>query len=133
VRVWIDFNADLGRRIYAGVDAFLIPSRYEPCGLTQMISMRYGTVPVARAVGGLKDTIRDHGQGGESTGFLFQKPSAEEMAGAIRRAIDVYADKRRWRGLQRRGMKMDFSWGPSAEAYLSLYRSLIDARKSRTK
>lgn len=129
VRVWIDFNDGLGRRIYAGVDAFLIPSRYEPCGLTQMISMRYGTVPLARAVGGLKDTIRDYDEGGESTGFLFRNPSPFEMADTIRRAIDVHADRRRWRGLQLRGMKQDFSWGKSAEAYLALYRSLIDRRR----
>ena len=129
VKVWIDFNADLGRRIYGGADAFLIPSRYEPCGLTQMISMRYGTVPVARAVGGLKDTIRDFSAGGESTGFLFQNPSPFETADTIRRTIDVYSDQRRWRGLQLRGMKQDFSWGTSAEAYLSLYRSLIANRR----
>jgi starch synthase len=132
VRVWIDFNDDLGRRIYAGVDAFLIPSRYEPCGLTQMISMRYGTVPLARAVGGLKDTIRDYGAGGDTTGFLFQNPSPFDVADTIRRAIDVYADRRRWLGLQLRGMKQDFSWGNSAKAYLALYRSLIDRRRRGT-
>jgi starch synthase len=128
-RVWIDFNDRLGRRIYAGADAFLIPSRYEPCGLTQMISMRYGTVPVARAVGGLKDTIRDYSNGGRGTGFLFAQPSPFEMAETIRRAVDVYADQRRWRGLQLRGMSQDFSWTQSAAAYRALYDTLIDRRR----
>jgi starch synthase len=129
VRVWIDFNADLGRRIYGGADAFLIPSRYEPCGLTQMIAMRYGTVPVARAVGGLKDTIRDYGDGGDSTGFLFRDPSPFDTADTIRRSIDVYSDRRRWRGLQLRGMNQDFSWDISADAYRSLYKTLIANRR----
>lgn len=128
VRTVIDFNAPLGRRIYAGADAFLIPSRYEPCGLTQMIAMRYGTVPIARAVGGLKDTIRDHAAGEDSTGFLFAEASAAGMETALRRAIAVYGDQRRWRGLQLRGMRQDFSWESSARAYLALYRSLAARR-----
>jgi starch synthase len=128
VRVMIDFDAQLGRRIYAGADAFLIPSRYEPCGLTQMISMRYGTIPVARAVGGLKDTIQDYGNSKSGNGFLFEAALPEGMADALQRALAVYEDGRRWRGLQRRGMKQDFSWEKSAQDYVSLYRRIIRER-----
>lgn len=128
LRVRIEFNAALGRRIYAGVDAFLIPSRYEPCGLTQMISMRYGTVPIARAVGGLKDTIRDQGVSSEGTGFLFAEPHAAAMVPALRRAIRIFSDQRRWRGLQMRGMKQDFSWDRSARKYFELYEKLVRRR-----
>ncbi len=130
VRVMIDFDADLGRRIYAGADAFLIPSRYEPCGLTQMISMRYGTVPIARAVGGLKDTIQDYGETKSGTGFLFEAALPEGMADALQRAISVYDDGRRWGGLQRRGMKQDFSWEKSAQEYVSLYQKIVQARQA---
>ncbi|HUF37071.1 MAG TPA: glycogen/starch synthase [Anaerolineales bacterium] len=128
-RVWIDFNDALGRRIYAGADVFLIPSRYEPCGLTQMIAMRYGAVPLASAVGGLKDTVRDYSEGGDSTGFLFRNPSPFEFADAILRVIEVFGDRRRWRGLQLRGMKQDFSWDGPAKLYRDLYRGLIARRK----
>ena len=124
VRVRIDFNSALGRRIYAGVDAFLIPSRYEPCGLTQMISMRYGTVPIARSVGGLKDTIDDFDSAGGGTGFLFHEPAPAVMAAALRRALHAFGDQRRWRGLQMRGMRQDFSWDFSARKYLALYERL---------
>lgn len=128
VHVRIDFDAAFGRRIYAGADAFLIPSRYEPCGLTQMISMRYGTVPIAHAVGGLKNTIVDYDTAAGSTGFLFSDPDPIAMAVSLRRAMEVYGDQRRWRGLQLRGMKQDFSWKTSAEAYRTLYQSLVRAR-----
>ncbi len=95
----------------------MIPSRYEPCGLTQMIGMRYGCVPLARATGGLKDTIIDYhgGKAGTGTGFLFQEPTSKALARALQRALEVYQDQRRWSGLQRRGMKLDFSWKRSAK------------------
>ena len=114
--------------IYGGSDLILIPSRYEPCGLTQMIGMRYGCVPLARATGGLKDTIIDYHQGkkGESTGFLFEEASSLDLSKTIRRALAVYQDQRRWQGIQRRGMKKDFSWTRSAKEYLKLYRELIN-------
>lgn len=126
----IRYDGALARRIYAGADMLLIPSRYEPCGLTQMIAMRYGCVPVARATGGLRDTIVDYHaekSGGQrrSTGFLFEAATSEALSQAIRRALSVYEDKRRWRGLQRRGMGQDFSWQNSAERYLELYEELI--------
>ena len=91
-----------------------------------MIGMRYGCVPLARATGGLKDTIIDYhsDRGEESTGFLFKKASSPALAETIQRALDVYGDKRRWTGLQRRGMKVDFSWEKSAHKYFELYKVL---------
>jgi starch synthase len=127
VRSIIRYDTGLARRIYAGADMILIPSRYEPCGLTQMIAMRYGCVPVARATGGLRDTIDDyHAEPTPySTGFLFREATSAALAHALRRALTVYGDKRRWRGLQRRGMKADFSWQRSAEEYVGLYEELV--------
>lgn len=126
VSVVLKFDSSLARRIYGGSDIILIPSRYEPCGLTQMIGMRYGCVPLARATGGLKDTIIDYHSNRKesSTGFLFQQATPRALAKTIRRSLDVYSDKRRWRGLQRRGMNADFSWIKSARAYLDLYNEL---------
>ena len=129
VRAVIRYDDGLARRIYAGADMLLIPSRYEPCGLTQMIAMRYGCVPVARATGGLRDTISDyHAESGghrHSTGFLFKAATSQALSQDIQRALRVYKDKRRWSGLQRRGMKQDFSWQRSAERYLELYEKLV--------
>ncbi len=124
VRAAILFDKRLSRRIFAGGDAILIPSRYEPCGLTQMIAMRYGCVPIARATGGLRDTIRDYLQWAESTGFLFRSADATSLAGAIRRALAVYHQPHNWHGLQRRGMQQDFSWDRSARQYMQLYQQL---------
>jgi len=127
VRGILRYDDGLARRIYGGSDLILIPSRYEPCGLTQMIAMRYGCVPLARATGGLKDTIVDYnfGETGISTGFLFEETSSPALADTIRRALQIYQDQRRWQGLQRRGMRKDFSWRQSAEKYLSLYKELL--------
>lgn len=127
VRAVLSYDDQLARRLYAGSDLMIIPSRYEPCGLTQMIAMRYGCVPLARATGGLRDTIGDYHDGPreQSTGFLFRDPSAHQLADALRRALLVYRDQRRWRGLQRRGMKQNFSWKRSAGKYLELYQSLV--------
>ncbi len=130
VRANISYDGELAHRIYGGADMLLIPSRYEPCGLTQMIAMRYGCVPVARATGGLRDTIIDyHGETPQSrprasTGFLFDRIHPNALAEGIRRALDVYEDDRSWLGLQQRGMKMDFSWTRSAEKYLKLYQEI---------
>jgi starch synthase len=124
LRAIIAFDVPLSRRIFSGADALLIPSRYEPCGLVQMIAMRYGCVPIARAVGGLKDTIcpypNDH-----STGFLFVDPTPEALSGTIRNALSLYADQKVWLNLQQEGMVQDFSWEHSARQYLSLYRSIV--------
>ncbi|HET9795082.1 MAG TPA: glycogen synthase [Thermoanaerobaculia bacterium] len=114
------FDADLARRIYAGADMFLIPSRYEPCGLTQMIAMRYGCVPVARETGGLADTIRD-AAGSAGTGFLFPTLDPDAISGALERARALRGNRPAWRSLVLRGMAEDFSWTRSARAYDALY------------
>jgi starch synthase len=114
------FDPVLARWIYAGADMVLIPSRYEPCGLTQMISMRYGAVPVARRTGGLADTVTDAGDPG-GTGFLFDAFNPWALGDALDRALSVYAQPRPWAELQGRGMRSDFSWTRSAAQYMALY------------
>lgn len=113
------FDAALARQIYAGADMLLMPSRYEPCGLSQMIAMHYGCVPVTRAVGGLKDTIK-HGK----TGFVFEKAHHMSLMGAIRAGMRAFSERGQWREIQREGMARDFSWEASAREYLKLYLSL---------
>jgi starch synthase len=122
VRVEAKYDAKLARLIYAGSDIFLMPSRYEPCGLSQMIAMRYGCVPVVRAVGGLHDTVTD----GE-TGFVFIKPRMKDFLAAVERAMEMYTDKEAWHSIQKKGMSQDFSWTKSALKYFELYRRLITA------
>jgi starch synthase len=114
------FDPGFAHSVYAGADMVLIPSRYEPCGLTQMIAMRYGAVPVARRTGGLADTITDAGDPG-GTGFLFDDFATPALADALDRAMSVYAQPAQWAEIQRRGMGKDFSWGPSARLYVELY------------
>jgi starch synthase len=116
---------DLARMIYAGADMFLMPSKSEPCGLAQMISLRYGTVPVVRATGGLKDSIIDCGDE-SGTGFNFQTYNAHDMLDAIRRAYELYGDKKAWSALTTRAMKADFSWKQSAKLYMGLYEELYN-------
>lgn len=113
------FDNPLGHRIEAGADMFLMPSRYEPCGLSQIYSLRYGTVPVVRATGGLDDTIE------EDTGFKFRDYSGSALIAAIREAIKVYGRKDDWRAMMQRGMRKDFSWGAAAGEYVALYHRLL--------
>ncbi len=129
VRAILRYDPGLARRLYAGSDIMLIPSRYEPSGLTQMIAMRYGCVPVARATGGLRDTILDYHSSKNGTGFLFNESSPDALAMAVRRSLKVFEDKRRWRGIQRRGMQQDFSWKRSAKAYFDLYRRVVNQHR----
>lgn len=118
----IRFDIGLSHRILAGSDILLIPSRYEPCGLTQMFAMHYGTVPVARKTGGLTDTITDFTENPESgTGFLFEEYDPEALLKAINRAITVFEDYPTWRKIMIRGMRKDFSWHQSAKIYTQLY------------
>ncbi len=120
----VSYTEDLAHRIQAGSDIFLMPSRYEPCGLTQMYSLRYGTPPVATAVGGLRDTIIPYPHP-ECTGFIFDESSADQFYNAICQAIDVWeTNKHAWQQIQLRAMRQDFSWQLSANKYLSLYRQL---------
>lgn len=126
VSVTIQFNMKLARQIYGTVDMFLMPSLFEPCGLSQLYSLRYGAVPVVRNTGGLVDTIQDYSIDSESgTGFCFNHFNGEEFIGAIHRAMDVYSDKRKWNALVRRGMKKRFSWDKAAQEYIVEYKKLV--------
>lgn len=120
------FDPALSHQLYAGADIFLMPSRYEPCGISQMISMRYGTIPVARATGGLEDTITHYrGNTEEATGFLFKHKYPSAFANGLLRALNTYKNKPVWARLQQNGMNRDFSWQRSAEAYVEVYKSLL--------
>jgi starch synthase len=126
VAVRIGFDDRLARRIYAGADLFLMPSRYEPCGLGQLIALRYGAVPVVRRTGGLADTVRPwDATTGEGTGFLFDELSADACATTVARACAVHADPAAWRRLVGNAMATDFSWDSSAESYVTCYRRAI--------
>lgn len=118
--VKIAFENTLAHLVEAGSDIFLMPSKYEPCGLNQLYSLRYGTVPVVRSTGGLEDTVRDWKEGG--TGFKFTEYSAKALVGKVKEALTVYSDKKAWAQLQRNGMSEDFSWERSAMKYMELYR-----------
>jgi starch synthase len=115
----IGFDERLAHLIEGGADLFLMPSRFEPCGLNQMYSQRYGTPPVAHATGGLIDTIEDG-----RTGFLFARPETGALIGAVRRATELWRDRGRWHEMQRRGMQRDFSWSAPARQYAALYSRL---------
>jgi starch synthase len=117
------YDNALAHQIEAGADMFLMPSRYEPCGLTQMYSLRYGTVPVVRATGGLVDSVEPYDERtGEGTGFRFDTPDGTGLMWAIDRALGVYQDRKAWRRLMRNGMTRDFSWDRSARQYEALFR-----------
>lgn len=124
----IGFDEGLAHLIEAGADLFLMPSRFEPCGLNQMYSLRYGTVPVVHAVGGLLDTVRDEAQGDGATGFVFRDATPASMLSTLRRALAAFEDKARWRALQAAGMAQDNSWDRSAREYVKIYERAIGAR-----
>ncbi|MCR5806525.1 MAG: glycogen synthase [Oscillospiraceae bacterium] len=124
VSVNLGFKPDLARRIYAGADMFLMPSQSEPCGLAQMISMRYGTLPIVRETGGLRDSVRDAG-GENGNGFTFKTYNAHDMLSAVSRANDYYHSDG-WNDLVKHVMKEDYSWDSSAKLYIGLYESLCD-------
>jgi starch synthase len=129
LRVIFQYNEGLAKKIYAGCDMFLMPSQYEPCGLGQMIALRYGTVPIVRKTGGLADTVADCTARTDScTGFLFEEYSAPALIGGLRRALEVFSNKVKWRRLIRAGMKQDFSWEHSAKDYVKLYRKALQKR-----
>jgi starch synthase len=124
----LGFDEPLAHRIIAGADMFLIPSRYEPCGLTQMYALRYGTVPIVRATGGLDDTVAPFSMKSEKgTGFKFRPYTGKALLGAIKRAVSVFRDTGTWMGLMENGMKKDFSWSRSAQAYRDLYETVAGA------
>ena len=119
----ISFNSDLSRKIYAGADLFLMPSKSEPCGLSQMIASRYGTVAIVRETGGLRDSITPYGAGGN--GFTFRDYNAYDMLYVINEAIGVYHNKDEWKALQQKAMRTDFSWAKSATYYEGLYLGML--------
>jgi len=120
VAIRLSFDDVLAERIYAGIDLFLMPSLFEPCGIGQMLAMRYGALPLARSVGGLKDTVDPQ------IGFLFSDYNAEVLSATLASALDMYeAQISEWAKRQRRAMQLDFSWGRSASEYTKLYERAI--------
>ena len=129
VHVTVGFVPAMARRIYGGADMFLMPSQNEPCGLAQMVAMRYGAIPVVRETGGLKDSVFDAG-GKDGNGFTFKTYDAFDMLDAVKRACVLFADKRKWNALVRHAMKCDYSWNVSAEKYVELYRYVAGVRSA---
>ena len=126
VRAFLTFNAPLAQRIYAGADLFLMPSRFEPCGLGQMIAMRYGSVPVVRETGGLADTVKDYDpRSGTGNGFTFREYEPLALYTALVRAVETYRHTEVWRHIQLAGMTADFSWAASARKYVDLYHRAL--------
>lgn len=123
VRARIEYSAELCNKIYAGADMFLMPSRFEPCGLSQLIALKYGTVPIVRATGGLDNTVNAYPNEG-SDGFKFYNYNAQEMLGSIQYAIETYKNKQEWNKLIKNAMNADFSWTKSAKKYKEVYESL---------
>ncbi len=131
VAVHIGYDEALSHRFMSGADVLLVPSRFEPCGLTQLYALHFGTLPLVRRVGGLADTVVDSSEdnlrSGRATGFVFGDASRHALAESIRSACALFRDGERWRGVQQRGMAQDFSWDDSAAHYIRLYRNLIGA------
>lgn len=123
---YLGFNDELAHLIEAGADMFLMPSQYEPCGLNQMYSLMYGTVPIVRETGGLADTVIKYDEKSEEgTGFVFKKYDAKDMLKELKRAIAVYGDEKAWAKIMKSGMKSDFSWDSSAKKYIELYKTIL--------
>ncbi|MFC4100934.1 glycogen synthase GlgA [Paenibacillus xanthanilyticus] len=131
IKVWFGFNDSLARRIYAGSDMYLMPSLFEPCGLSQLLALRYRSVPIVRETGGLRDTVRSYEEGtGEGNGFSFAWYNAHDMLYTIRRALGLYRDEKTWEKIVSNGVKEDYSWSKSAKAYMALYQELVSRRKA---
>ena len=122
--VRIGFVPDLARKIYAGSDMFLMPSQSEPCGLSQMVALRYGSIPIVRETGGLKDSIADSGDG-MGNGFTFSAYDAGELLRTVRRALEGYSHPDGWQVLVDRALRCDNSWARSAGEYINLYKATI--------
>lgn len=130
VKTIIGFDEILSAKIYAGSDVFLMPSRYEPCGLGQMIALRYGAVPIVRKTGGLKDTISEFDRTtGEGNGFVFEEFTPLEFLSAIKRSIDIYMEKSLWLKLVKNCMQCDFSWDTSAKKYIEVYERIMKEKE----
>lgn len=128
IAVKIGYDEALAHRIEAGADVFLMPSRFEPCGLNQMYSLRYGTVPIVRNVGGLADTVVDATTSKQATGFVFDAPTAHGLRQTVQRVLALYHDAPAWQRLALNGMRQDFSWDRSADEYVALYRRALADR-----
>jgi starch synthase len=119
----------MAHKIEAGADMFLMPSRYEPCGLNQIYSLRYGTVPIVRATGGLDDTIEPwDARSGTGTGFKFHEYTPEALLTSVQAALNVFQVKAEWRQIMMNGMKRDFSWLVAAREYMKIYEKVVAAR-----
>ncbi len=130
MRVQRAYDEAVAKGIYAGCDMFLMPSQYEPCGLNQIYSLRYGTIPVVRATGGLQDTIVDFDpKSGEGTGFKFDDYTGEALLACIERALRAYRAPQRWQRLMQNAMAADFSWDRSARAYAELYERIASTAR----
>jgi glycogen synthase len=130
--IFLTFNTPLSRRIYASSDMFLMPSRFEPCGTSQLVAMNYGSVPIVRATGGLADTVQDYDpHTGQGTGFVFRSYDRWALFAAVVRAIEIFKHHDLWQQIQLRGMQVDFSWERSARQYVDLYQRAIASRLSR--
>ena len=122
IAVKVAFDNAIAHKIEAGADMFLMPSRYEPCGLNQIYSLKYGTVPIVRATGGLDDTIESwDARTGKGTGFKFSEYTGEALLATVKQALLAYRDPSSWKMLMRNGMSRDFSWGASAKEYVKVY------------
>lgn len=128
-KVFLEFNDTLAHEIQAGSDLFLMPSRYEPCGLNQLYALKYGTVPVVRAVGGLADTVIDYQDARHGTGFVFDEYTSAAMLQAVERAVKLFAADEAWSRLVQAGMKCDFSWSKSAARYEALFQSITSSNR----
>jgi starch synthase len=128
VATTIGFDERLAHLIEAGADMFLMPSRFEPCGLNQMYSLRYGTIPIVRATGGLDDTVRDADDPGGGNGFKFAEYTPAALVGAVRRALAAYGNRPFWRRMQQAGMRLDHSWDVSAREYVRVYREAMRSK-----
>ncbi len=124
IAVHIGYEEALAHRLQAGADILLAPARFEPCGLTQLYALRYGTVPVVRRTGGLADTVTDVGPPDQATGFVFESPDGRGLMSAVERALAIYEEPLAWRRLQLRGMAEDFGWAASAGRYAALYNAV---------
>jgi starch synthase len=125
VAVRIGYDETFAHRLIAGSDVIMVPSRFEPCGLTQLYGLRYGTLPLVRRVGGLADTVVDARESGRATGFTFDAATPEALAGALERALALYREPKAWGDMMRRAMAQDFSWEVAARSYLELYGELV--------
>jgi starch synthase len=121
----LKFDRVISKKLYASADIFLMPSKFEPCGLAQMICCSYGTIPVVRATGGLYDTIKPYGEEG-SNGFTFSSYNAHDFLGAVDRALNVYSKAEDWSALVKRAVNSNFTWDESALKYLSIYNNLLN-------